>query len=264
MNWQRVMALVRRYTYLYTRSFPRVLEMFFWPVMDLFVWGLLTKYLIEAPFRVPGFITFLIGAMIFWDILYRAQQSVTISFLEDIWARNVLNIFVAPIRITEFILSTYIVGFLKVFVTVTVLGLLSYWLYSFSLFEIGWSLVPLFANLLIMGWAIGLVTAALIMRWGQSAEALAWGVPFLIQPFAAVFYPVEILPKWIQPIALSIPATHVFEGMRQVLAGDGFPRGHLISALWLNIIYLILAALFFRFMFGLVREKGLLTKLGTQ
>jgi ABC-2 type transport system permease protein len=264
MNPKRIGALALRYTFLYTRSVPRVAEMFFWPVMDLLVWGFITVYLTRMSNRVPAAVTFLLGSMIFWDILYRAQQAVTISFLEDIWARNLLNIFVAPIRIGEFIAATYVVGFVKILITVGVLAGLAWWFYSWNLFQLGLSLIPLFANLLLMGWAVGMVTTALIMRWGQSAEALAWGIPFLIQPVAAVFYPLNVLPTWIQPISLSIPATHVFEGMRQVLNGKGLSTHHLVWAFGLNIIYLVAAALFFRYMFNVAREKGLLAKLGTQ
>jgi ABC-2 type transport system permease protein len=264
MNWARIRALVLRYTFLYTRSVPRVAEMFFWPVMDLLVWGFITVYLMRMQNRVPAAVTFLLGSMIFWDILYRAQQAVTISFLEDIWARNLLNIFVAPIRIGEFIAATYVVGFVKILITVGVLAGLAWWLYSWNLFQMGFDLIPLFANLLLMGWAVGMVTTALIMRWGQSAEALAWGIPFLIQPAAAVFYPLDVLPRWLQPVALGIPATHVFEGMRQVLRGEGLSGHFLACAFGLNVLYLIAGTMFFRWMFGKAREKGLLAKLGTQ
>jgi ABC-2 type transport system permease protein len=264
MKWHRIAALVLRYTYLYTRSVPRVAEMFFWPVMDLLVWGFITVYLQKLGHQVPGAVTFLLGSMIFWDILYRAQQAVTISFLEDIWARNLLNIFVSPIHVGEFIAATYVVGFVKILITVGVLAGLALAFYSWNLFAMGFSLIPLFANLLLMGWAVGMVTTALIMRWGQSAEALAWGIPFLIQPVAAVFYPLSVLPHWVQPIALAIPATHVFEGMRQVLRGDGLSLHYLGWAFSLNLIYLVAGALVFRRMFNVAREKGLLAKLGTQ
>jgi ABC-2 type transport system permease protein len=264
MNWRRVRALALRYTFLYTRSVPRVAEMFFWPVMDLLVWGMITVYLRPLEGKVPAAVTFLLGSMIFWDILYRAQQAVTISFLEDIWARNLLNIFVAPVRVGEFIAATYVVGFVKILITVGILAGLAAWLYSWNLFQMGFALIPLFANLLLMGWAVGMVTTALIMRWGQSAEALAWGIPFLIQPVAAVFYPLSVLPRWLQPIALGIPATHVFEGMRQVLRGEGLSTHYLAWAFSLNLAYLVGAALFFRWMFNIARTKGLLAKLGTQ
>jgi ABC-2 type transport system permease protein len=238
--------------------------MFFWPVMDLLVWGFITVYLQKLKYQVPGMVTFLLGSMIFWDILYRAQQAVTISFLEDIWARNLLNIFVSPIRVTEFIAATYVVGFVKILITVAILASLALWFYHFNLFQMGLALIPLFASLLLMGWAVGMVTTALILRWGQSAEALAWGIPFLIQPVAAVFYPLSVLPRWVQPISRAIPATYVFEGMRQVLRGEGLSTYYLAWAFGLNVVYLIGAGLFFNYMFNVAREKGLLAKLGTQ
>jgi ABC-2 type transport system permease protein len=270
MNGARIRALVLRYTFLYTRSIPRVTELFFWPIMDLLVWGYVTLYLQrlyaahETPPAGMGVITFLLGAMIFWDILYRAQQGTTLAFLEDIWARNLLNIFVAPIRISEFIVATYLVSLVRIMITVSVLVALAWFLYSFNLFVLGFSLIPLFVNLLLMGWAMGMVTTGLIMRWGQASEALAWGVPFLVQPLAAVFYPIDVLPVWVQPVAWVIPATHVFEGMRAVLRGDGLPVHHLVWALVLNAIYLVAAAWYFRFMYQSARQRGLLAKLGTQ
>lgn len=266
INWQCVGALVLRYTYLHRRSVPRMFELFFWPVMDLLVWGYLTRYLTQVGEQLPAqkVFTWLIGAMIFWDILYRSQQGITLSFIEDVWTRNLLNVFVAPVRLREFLMATFAVGTIKIAFIVTFLGSLSYALYAFDLFEMGFYLLPFFVNLLLMGWAVGMVTTSLILRWGQAAEALAWGVPFLIQPLAAVFYPVHVLPVWIQPVSWCIPATHVFEGMRSVMAGDGWSPDHLAWAFGLNAVYLALSALFFRFMYSRAREKGLLVKLATQ
>jgi ABC-2 type transport system permease protein len=267
MSWGRIQALVLRYTYLYTRSIPRVTELFFWPIMDLLVWGYVTRYIqstLGAGDIAAKVFLSLIGAMIFWDVLYRAQQGVTLSFLEDIWARNLLNIFVAPIRVSEFVIATYLVGIVRILITLAVLAALAWALYEFNIFVLGFSLIPLFANLLLMGWALGMCTTALILRWGQAAEALAWGVPFLIQPLAAVFYPLYVLPVWVQHIAWYVPATHVFEGMRAVLAGTGFPAGHMLWAFGLNIVYLIVAGWFFHHMFEVARRRGLLAKLGTQ
>ena len=153
---------------------------------------------------------------------------------------------------------------MKILVTVGILAGLALWFYHWNLFQMGLPLIPLFASLLLMGWAVGMITTALIMRWGQSAEALAWGIPFLIQPVCAVFYPLSILPKWIQPISRAIPATYVFEGMRQVLRGDGLSTHDMVWAFGLNVVYLIGAGLFFNFMFEVARNKGLLAKLGTQ
>ena len=264
MNWRVILGLVLRYTYLYRRSVPRVIEMFFWPLMDMLVWGFLTVYLRGIQGGAAGAVTYLLGAMIFWDILFRSQQGVTFSFLEDIWSRNILNVFVAPVRVREFLAATYLVGLFKVIVIVTVLTVLSIVLYHFNLFDMGFSLIPFIANLILMGWGIGLVTTALILRYGQSVEALAWGIPFLIQPLAAVFYPVSVLPCWLQPVAWCLPATHVFEGMRAVLSGGAFPLQHLLWALALNGVFFVVEGWFLVHMIAVARDRGYLTKLATQ
>jgi ABC-2 type transport system permease protein len=266
MNWRVVNALVLRYTYLHRRSVPRMFELFFWPVMDLLVWGYLTKYLMRVgqPLPVEKLFLFLIGAMIFWDILYRSQQAITLSFIEDVWTRNLLNVFVAPVRLREFLAATFVVGLIKISFIVVLLSVLAQAMYQFAIFDMGFSLIPFFVNLVFMGWAVGMVTTSLILRWGQAAEALAWGVPFLIQPLAAVFYPLDVLPVWVQPVSLCIPATHVFEGMRAVMAGQGLSLQRLLAAFGLNVLYLAGGSLFFRHMYGVARKKGLLVKLATQ
>jgi len=264
MNFRVIYGLVLRYTYLYRRSVPRLIEMIYWPVMDLLVWGFLTVYLRDIYSGPAGAVTFLIGAMIFWDVFFRAQQGVTISFLEDVWSRNILNIFVAPVRLREFLAATYLVGLFKVTVIVVVLSLLSIVLYHFNLFSIGICLVPFFANLILMGWGMGMVTTALILRYGQSVEALAWAIPFLIQPLAAVFYPLSKLPPWLQPVSWCIPATHVFEGMRAVMYDGRFPLDHLLWAVGLNLVWYAVECWFFVRMFEVAREKGFLAKFGSR
>jgi ABC-2 type transport system permease protein len=265
MSFRRITALLLRYLLLYRQSWTRIMEIFFWPVMDLLVWGFLTAYLLQFGYnRVPALITFLIGSMIFWDLLYRAQQSVTISFLEDVWARNLLNIFVAPVTISEFLTATFTLGVIKVLINGLVLAALAWLLYAFDVFQLGFTLIPFVLSLMLMGWAMGMFTVALIMRWGHAAEALAWGIPFLVQPLSAVFYPVSVLPAWLQPIAWALPSTYVFEGMRQVLATGQAPWQMFWWSFGLNLVYLVASAFFFRHIFTLVRRKGLLAKLGME
>lgn len=263
MNFRHIRALVLRHTILYSRSVPRLIELFFWPTMDLLVWGFVTMYLLKVNGSAPPLVTFLLGAMIFWDVLYRAQQSVTISYLEDVWSRNLLNVFVAPVRISEFVAATYIIGLTKVLIIVASLAAMSWVFYSFNLFAMGFALIPLFANLLLLGWSMGLMTTALLMRWGQSAEALAWAVPFAVQPLSAVFYPVSVLPPLLQPVALAIPSTHVFEGMRQIMKSGTFPLEHLVFALILNAVIMLAASCLFYQQFQEARRSGRLTRMFT-
>jgi ABC-2 type transport system permease protein len=229
--------------------------------MDLLVWGWVSNYMLSNQNGVPQMVTFLVGSIILFNILYRAQQGITVSFLEDIWSRNLLNVFAAPVRASEFIASTYLVGLAQALMVLVVMAVAAAAIYNFDLSAIGWTLLPLFLNLLIMGWWLGMFTTALILRFGNQAEALAWAVPFLIQPLSAVFYPVSILPKFLQPVSNCIPAAHVFEGMREILQQNKFPQEHLITATILNAIYMTLSALFFAFMFKEARRKGLISKL---
>jgi ABC-2 type transport system permease protein len=238
------------------------MEVLYWPVLDLLLWGFITLYLANYEAGLPKFVTFFLGALILWDILFRAQQGVCISFLEEIWSRNLLNLFVSPLRPLEYLASTMLISLVKVMLASTATVLLALVIYDFNLFVIGVSLIPFMLNLILMGWTVGLFTTAIILRYGQQAEILAWGLVFLVQPFSAVFYPVSVLPSFLQAVALYIPAAHVFEGMRAVIEGGGFPVAHLMWALGLNILYFLLVLRFFYWMFGIVKRKGLLVRVG--
>ena len=242
-----------------------MIELIFWPVMELLVWGFLSTFIEQqSSDNFPYFMRFLLGAMIFWDVLFRAQQGVAISFLEDIWTRNLLNVFVAPIRVSEYLSAMCLMGMARVAFTVTVLCVLSWLLYAFNIFIFEWSLIPFFANLIFFGWTLGIISTALILRWGQAAEALAWAVPFLVQPFAAVFYPVSVYPPIIQKIAWLIPCTPIFEGMRAIIKTGETPWPEFLLGMGMNVIWFAGACFLFWRVFEIAREKGLLTKLATQ
>ncbi|MGD9682539.1 MAG: ABC transporter permease [Candidatus Obscuribacterales bacterium] len=261
MNWNRVYALVLKYIFICSRNTFRAMDVLFWPVMDLLVWGFVTLYMLKVSNAVPGMITFLIGAVIMWNVFYRAQQVVCISFLEDLWSRNLLNIFTAPVRVSEFITAGYILGLMQATIVMAILSTIAAVVYKFNMFSLGFDVALLFGNLLMMGWALGLVATALIVRWGPQSEVLAWAIPFIVQPVSAVFYPVSVLPEPLQHIAWCVPAAHVFEGMRAVLAGGATDvSGYVLNAFLLNILYLLGAAAIFKLLFNQAREKGLLAK----
>jgi ABC-2 type transport system permease protein len=262
LKLHRIWALAMRHILLYRRSPQRVMEILYWPVLDLLLWGFITVYLAKFQEGLPRFVAFFLGALILWDILFRAQQGVCITFLEEVWSRNLLNLFVSPLRPIEYLASTMLISLLKVTLASLATVLLAYLFYGFNLFVIGISLIPFVLNLIMMGWSIGIFTTAIVLRYGQQAEVLAWGLVFLVQPFSAVFYPVSVLPHFLQVTANYIPAAHVFEGMRAVVAGGDFPFGPLVWAFGLNLIYFLLVIRFFYWIFGIVRRKGLLVRVG--
>lgn len=265
MNFSTISALVLRYLFLYTRTPMRMVELVFWPVVDLVVWGNVTVFIQKNTNPEFGsFVLFFLGGMILWDIMFRAQQGVAISFLEDVWTRNLLNVFVAPVRTTEYLGATFAVGILRIAVTGVVLGSIAWLGYAFNVFILEWWLVPFFLNLMLFGWSLGMISTALILRWGQAAESLAWAVPFFIQPVVAVFYPVADMPAWSQPVAWAFPATYIFEGMREVMRTGSMNLTLLAQALVLNLVYLAAAGGLFGWILNLTRKRGLLTKFATQ
>lgn len=259
MKFYRIQALLLRYLYIYPRSVPRILDIFVWPIVDVLIWGFLTVYIQQVR---PGFpISLLLGAVVFWDFILRAQQAVTISFMEEIWERNLFNIFVTPIRISEFLAATFFVGIARIGMIGLSLGLSSFFFFHFNIFSFGLYLIPFVLNFFFFGWVLGLLAIAILLRFGQSAQVIAFAFTTFLQPLLAVFYPVSALPVWIRPIALMIPATHVFEGMRSVILSNTFPVYNLLMAIGLNVVWFLIAVWLLYAMFDYVRREGKLLKL---
>lgn len=262
MNPHRILALFMRHIYLYRRSLPRLMEIFYWPFLDLLLWGFISLYLVRYRENLPNFVAFLLGALILWDILFRSQQGISVSFLEDVWARNFLNIFASPLKPSEYITSLMLVSTVKILIAGSVMSFLAWVLYSFNIFILGISLLPFILSLVILGWAIGIITTSLILRFGQQAEVLAWGLALLFQPVSAVFYPVSVLPPALRSIARYVPASHVFEGMRGILTKGRFPGQELAWSFGLNTFYLAIAFVLFYLVMKTVKKRGLLAKIG--
>jgi ABC-2 type transport system permease protein len=254
--------MVGRYVALHFRSAARTMEIFFWPLMELLVWGFFTVYLQRQWGGPRGLVAALLYAMVFWDILYRAQQSVSLAFMEELWTRNILNLLISPLRTWEWVASAYLYGLIKTVIVAAFLMSAAAALYALDVTKLGVLFVPFFVNLLLMGWAVGLFTAGLLIRLGHAAEAIVWGVPFLIQPFSAVFYPLSVYPAWLKPFCMALPSTLVMEGLRSiVLDGGAFPWRYLIGAFAMNLVYLALAAAFYGWMLEEGRGSGRLIKL---
>jgi len=263
MDFRVIRALIIKYAFIVSRNTFRLMDLFFWPVMDLLLWGLVTVYMMKVSNAAPAMVTYLVAAIILWNVLYRAQQLVSVSFLDDVWSRNLLNIFGAPIRTTEYVGAACLMGLMQGLIVLLLLSGLAMSLHSLNLFSMGYLLAFFFANLLLMGWSLGLMVTGCILKWGPPAEALAWAVPGLVQPIAAVFYPVSVLPGWLQPVALSFPAAHVFEGMRAALSGQAIAPHHIWCALILNILYLFAFGYFFQLSLEDARKRGFLVKYGS-
>lgn len=253
-----------RHLYLHQRSATRSLELIFWPVMELLVWGFVSLYIQRiASGDLAQFIVFLINAIIFWDILYRSQQGVSVSFVEEIWTRNILNLLISPLKIWEWLAAIFLYGAVKTMLITVILAVLALVFYHFNLIEaMGFYLLPMGASLLFFGWTLGILTSGLLIRWGHAAEALIWGIPFLIQPLSAIYYPVSVLPFPLQLVSKLIPSTYIFEGMRSVIHTGQMPWNDFLISMALNAAYFVVGVKFFMIMYGRARVTGRLSRLG--
>ena len=259
---RRITAVVLRYWYLLRGSWPRIFEIAYWPSIQMVIWGLITLHLTGDSDWVTEAAGVLIGAVLLWDVLFRGQLGASLCFLEEMWSRNMGHLFVSPLRPYEWVASLVIMSLIRTLIGVIPAALLAILLYDYNLFALGLPLFAFFANLMICSWWMALIIIALILRFGLGAEGLAWLVVFLFAPVSAIYYPVSVLPEVFQWVALALPPAHVFEGMRDVLFGEGFDWGHLAAAIGLNLIYGVLASFVFLASFTDARRRGALLNQG--
>ena len=260
---RRIWGLIYRHLALYRRSWPRMLELAYWPALQMLIWGF-TATFIAGRSNQPVAIAAgtLLGGVLLWEVALRSQMGVALSFLEEVWSRNLAHVFVSPLRPWEMVAGMVAVSVLRVFIGVLPAVLLAWLLYAFNLFAMGPVIILFFVNLMFMGWWVSLGVLSLILRHGAGAEALAWSVLFGLTPFSAVFYPVSVLPAAIRPIAYALPSSHVFEGMRAAI-NDGVVRwDHLAWALGLNIVWMVAAIWLFAGQFRHARQGGALLNIG--
>jgi ABC-2 type transport system permease protein len=261
-SFERIGALVLRHLYLLRGSWPRVVELVYWPAMQVVLWGFISISLrTQSGFAAQAFGT-LLAAVMLWDVTFRSQIGVSVSFLEEMWSRNLGNLFVSPLRPWEMVASLLVMSLVRTLISSVPSSILAMLLFHFSIYSLGWPLFLFFVNLLAFGWAIGLAASGLVLRVGVGAEGLAWAAVFAIAPASAVYYPVSILPHWLQSIAWCLPPAYVFEGMRGVLLEHRFRPELLFAAMALNAVYFSLGAAAFLLFFRSARVAGKLLQVG--
>lgn len=258
----RVWGMVLRYWYVIRSSWPRTAELIYWPLVQMLMWGFLQTYLAQTSSFAANAAGLFIGGVLLWDILVRSQLGFAVAFLEEIWSRNLGHLMMSPLRPAELVISLIVVSLIKLTVAMVPVALLAYLLFSFNVLSLGLAFAAFFANLVIMSWSLGLVSTGVVLRWGLGAESFAWLIVFVFLPLCCVYYPVTTLPAWLQPVALALPPTYVFEGLRAIVLTGTF-QGHLmITALALNVIYFALGCAVFAYFLQSARVNGSLVQMG--
>jgi ABC-2 type transport system permease protein len=264
MNFSRnrVAAMVRRYWYLLRSSWPRILDLIYWPAVQMLMWGFLQVYISQnAGFFARAGGVF-IGSVLLWDILFRGQLGFSISFLEEMYARNLGNIMMSPLRPAEFLLSLMIMSVVRLSIGMIPVSLLAIAFFGFNLWALGFALAAFFVNLILTSWSVGIFVAGLLLRNGLGAESMAWTIMFLFLPLTCVYYPVAVLPEWLQYVAWALPPTYVFEGMRALVIEHVFRADLMAAAFAFNVVLFAAASWAFFTLLRSARVQGSLLQTG--
>jgi ABC-2 type transport system permease protein len=261
MSGRRVWAIARRHAYVLMRSPHRWFDVFIWPVVDVLLWGSLGVFVAQQTDDASrAGVTYLLAGILLFHVLYQSQIAASTGFLEETWSRNLLNLLATPLKEVEYAAGVALFGLAKLAAGMTVVILAAAGFFAFSIADIGWALVPIGILLLIAGWSISLFVVGLVLRFGQSAEVLAWGILFVVMPLSGVFYPVEALPGLLQPVARVLPTTHAFAAAREVLDGNPLPWGQLAIALVGCIALAALGLAYVTRMLHTFRQRGYVTR----
>jgi ABC-2 type transport system permease protein len=259
---RRIGAVILRHWYLIAGSWPRFLDLCYWPIVQMILWGFIQTFLVQQSnfFAQAGGI--LLGAVMLWDVLFRGQIGLAISFFEEVYSRNLGHLMATPLKTGEYIAALMFVSLMRTIVGLFPATLLAIWFFGFSLYSLGIALVAFFFSLIAFGWSIGLFVAGLVLRYGLGAESFAWALIFALAPLCGVYYPTSILPSWVQALSALLPASYIFNGMRAVLIEHVVRTNDLLIAAGLNVVWLSIGIVGFLIFHSQARDRGMLLQLG--
>lgn len=258
MNKNRIIAIVVRHLYSWRRDYDRLTDAFYWPAIDIFLWGFAASYMSRMNGANNQLVVAILTGAVFYMVIWRSQIEMTVGLLQEMWAKNIGNLFSSPLTIYEWVVSVLILGIIKMAITISFATTLIFLLYKTNVFTIGFYFIPYLISLLMTGWTIGFLVCGLILYFGTRIQTIAWAGAGLIMPFIGIYYPVNTLPLWAQTISHWLPVSYVFEGMRKVLFTGIFDIQGLMISYVLNLCYLGIAILFFLAMFKKSRNLGLM------
>jgi ABC-2 type transport system permease protein len=258
-SWMRVRAVARRHAYVLLRSPHRLFDVVLWPLVDVLLFGSLGVFISRGNSGAIAF-GYLLSGIVLWHVVYQSQIALSTGFLEETWSRNLLNLMVTPLREVEYAGGVVLFGMVKLVMGVGVVALTALGFYAFNVSHLGVGLIPIIAILLVVGWVIALFVIGLVLRFGTGAEALAWGILFVVMPLSGVFYPVAALPWFLRPIAQALPTTHAFAAGRALIDGHGMQWGQLGLATASAVVAGLAALGFLVLMLGTFRRRGFVTR----
>ena len=262
MSWNKIYALSLRHIYLIKGSFPRVLDLIYWPTIQIFLWGFISKFFTLSSTYYENTVGVILSAAILYDFLFRSSISYNMMFLEEIWSRNFTNLFIAPIRLSEIIAALTFTAIFRTLIGLVPAALLAIPFFGVSILKIGTPLIFLLITLYIFGVTLGLLVTSGLIRFGPSFENIAWASLFFLAPLGCIYYPIEILPNWLQFIAKLLPLVHIFEEMRNILIHDIVNYYQILKAILISFVYFVLGIVIFYLSYNGAKNRGTLINMG--
>jgi ABC-2 type transport system permease protein len=261
LSWLRIKAVARRHYYVLLRAPHRLFDVTIWPLVDVLLFGSI------AAFVSPGNASagklaagYLLSGILLWHVVYQSQIALATGFLEEAWTRNLLNLMVTPMREVEYVGGVVLFGMVKLVIGLVVVSLTALGFFAFNVTDLGVGLIPVAAVLLVVGWVIALFVIGLVLRFGTGAEALAWGILFVVMPLSGVFYPVRALPWLLRPLAEALPSTHAFAAGRALFDGRGMLWGELGLSLLGCAVLGAIVLVFLTRMLATFRTRGYISR----
>tara|TARA_X000001036_G_scaffold350198_1_gene330841 strand:+ start:1063 stop:1854 length:792 start_codon:yes stop_codon:yes gene_type:complete len=262
MNWNKIFALSLRHIYLIKGSFPRILDLIYWPTIQIFLWGFISKFFTLNSTFYENTVGVILSAAILYDFLFRSSISYNMMFLEEIWSRNFTNLFIAPIKLSEIIAALTFTAIFRTLIGLIPAALLAIPFFGVSIFKIGTPLILLLITLYIFGVTLGLLVTSGLIRFGPSFENIAWASLFFLAPLGCIYYPIEILPNWLQIIAKLLPLVHIFEEMRNILIHDIINYSQILKAILISFLYFVMGIVIFYLSYNGAKIRGTLINMG--
>ena len=262
MRWSKIYALSLRHIYLIKGSFPRILDLIYWPTIQIFLWGFISKFFTLNSTYYENTVGIILSAAILYDFLFRSSISYNMMFLEEIWSRNFTNLFIAPIKINEIISALTFTAIRRTLIGLVPAAILAIPLFGVSIFKIGLPLIFLLISLYIFGVTLGLLVTSGLIRFGPSFENIAWASLFFLAPLGCIYYPIDILPEWLQLIAKTLPLVYLFEEMRNILIDNIINYYAVIKACIISSLYFIIGVVVFYCSYNGAKLRGTLINMG--
>ena len=262
MNWNKIYALSLRHVYLIKGSFPRILDLIYWPTIQIFLWGFISKFFTLSSSYYENTVGVILSAAILYDFLFRSSISYNMMFLEEIWSRNFTNLFIAPIKLSEIIAALTFTAIFRTLIGLVPAALLAIPFFGVSILKIGTPLIFLLITLYIFGVTLGLLVTSGLIRFGPSFENIAWASLFFLAPLGCIYYPIEILPNWLQLFAKFLPLVHIFEEMRNILIHDIVNYYQILKAIFISFVYFVIGIIVFYLSYNGAKSRGTLINMG--